>query len=136
MEKLDDLGLKGAGDEEIIALAAENGFTITSEEFKEFKNRETEHQKINEEELTQVAGGGKSTQNRYDPKVCPKLTRTRYECVGFMHIVWCDHHREHYIGRRGPFDNEGRRGHLYEYKCAMGAYNYTGLMCGEPYQMW
>ena len=51
-EKLNALGMKGAGIDEYIALAAENGFTITAENLDEWKSSE-----LSEKQLEKVAGG-------------------------------------------------------------------------------
>ena len=136
MAKLDELGSKGAGDDEIIKLAAENGFTFTKEDIEEFMNQEAKINKLDEEELKNVAGG--ATQNRYDPNVCPKLTRTRYECVGLFQLCWCDHYYRKFLGMDGPptGGRGGQRGNkhaLYKHECVMGCFNYTGVEVGHPY---
>ena len=129
MEKLNELGKKEQ-DDEIIALASEHGFTITKEEMEEMKNRTTESGKLNEEDLDKVAGGG-ATQNRWDPNVCPNLTRTRFECVGFMQAVWCDHYKQTDTGRKIVTDR-GENIYVKRHQCMMGAFDYEGGKYGEP----
>ena len=129
MAKLDELGKKEAPDEEIIALAAEYGFTITKEEIESMKSQSCESCKsgeINEEDLENVAGGGSQTTNRFDPKVCPNLTRTRYECVGFLQMNYCDHYRKIPI-------TKCKVSPIFRHECVMGAFNYTGLKHGTPH---
>ena len=53
-EKINALGSKGAGDDEIVALAAEYGFTITVEQMEEMRKQK----ELSEEQLEDVAGGG------------------------------------------------------------------------------
>ena len=131
MAKLDKLGEKGAKDEDIISLAVEYGFTITKEEIEAMKNQSCSSCKnceIGEEDLENVAGGSKKeTQNRYDPNVCPNLTRTRYECVGLLNIVWCDHYRR--TRYNSKFDLPST---IYIHECAMGAFSYKGFDNGNP----
>ena len=132
MTKLDELSLSGASDDEIIALAAKNGFIITKEDIEEFTNQEAEYSKINEEELEKVAGG--ASQNRYDPKVCPSLKRTRYECVGFLSSCWCDHYRKTYIDDYGSSARSGEAPKpVYRHRCSWKGFNYLGLCDGTPY---
>ena len=131
MAKLDELGKADAPDEEIITLAAEYEFTITKKEIEAMKNQSCSSCKsceIGEDELGNVAGGNKKeTQNRYDLNVCPNLTRTRYECVGLLNIVWCDHYRR--TRYNSKFDLPST---IYIHECAMGAFNYKGFDNGNP----
>ena len=129
MTKLNELSEKEAPDEEVIALAAEHGFTITKDEIESAKKRTVESGKLNEEDLENVAGG--ATTNRFNPKVCPNLTRTRYECVGFLHSNWCNHYRR---SDAGVSLHSSGLVHVskYNHVCVMGAFNYRGKVCGEP----
>ena len=118
MKKLDALGEKDAGVDQIIALAAENGFIITANEIEEYKSgiladRE-KYGKLSEKELASVVGGGLPTENRYNPKICSQYGKVHYYCVGFLELVNCDHFRQ-------SFSNGGWRIDL---ECAMGYYNY------------
>ena len=62
--KLEALGIKGAGVDDYIALAAEYGFSITAEELEEA----SKHVELSEEELDNVAGGtGRSTNCWFTP---------------------------------------------------------------------
>ena len=125
MEKLNALGKKNAGPDEVIALAAEYGFTVTKEEIESARRQSCPHHgKLTEEDLDAVSGGW--TQNRYDPAVCkPELGRTRYECLGFL--CWCDHLRvENDVGTIGGGTKLSR------YICDMGAFNYIGGNAGQP----
>jgi len=93
MSKLDALGVKDAGDDKIIALAKEYGFTVTAEDIENLKNDDAdsaESNEITEDELEAVAGGW--SENRYDPNTCKNMTRNKYECVGFLGACWCDHY--------------------------------------------
>ena len=127
MAKLYELGKREAPDEEIIALASEHGFTITKEEIEIMKSHSCSSYvscKIQEEDLENATGGYNEdapTKNRYDPKTCPTTTRTKYECVGFLEILYCDHLR------REPLGN-----YIYHYKCMMGAFDYIGNTWGTP----
>ena len=97
MAKLDALGENNAETDKIITLAKESGFTITADEIVKLKNENTaESAELREDELEAVAGGG-PTQNRYDSKSCKNMTRTKYNCVGFLSACWCDHYRRDYI---------------------------------------
>jgi predicted ribosomally synthesized peptide with nif11-like leader len=130
MAKLDALGRKGAdGADEAVALAAEYGFTVTKEDMEAARRQNCPHHgQLSEEELGAVSGGGGDllTQNRYDPDVCPNLTRTRYECVGFLRALYCDHYK---------YSNAGKTPSgwaTFSHVCAMGAFNYEGYEFGEP----
>ena len=130
MAKINEMGKKKASDEEIIALAAEYEFTITKEEIEAMKNQSCSSCKsceIGEEDLENIAGGSeRDTQNRYDPNVCPNLTRTRFECVGFWAIVWCDHYRKTQDIYK-PYKES-----IFIHECVMGAFNYKGYGNGNP----
>ena len=136
LAKLNALGAKNAEAGEIIALAAEHGFAITAGEYAEAVKcggNCARCGELNEQELDAVAGGGGSrhgdaTQNRYDPNICtPSLGRTRYECVGFMNFIWCDH----YYLEQIEYSASGLDP-VYSHKCAKGAFNYIGYRYGDP----
>ena len=123
MAKLDALGASGAEASEVVALAAEYGFTVTAEDIRQAAAAcSCRTGELTEAELDAVAGG--ATQNRYNPDVCGKYTKVEYECVGFLARCWCDHHR-------GNLTTE-RVGQYYRYTCAMGRYDYIGDMTGDP----
>jgi len=125
MAKLDALGKKDAGADEIIKLAKEYGFTVTADEIDQLKNESVKTGEIKEEDLEAVAGGG--TQNRYDPNTCKGMTRTKYECVGFLSECWCDHYRCVYERKH----NDGWT--LFMHSCAMEAFpRYQGYGSGNP----
>ena len=129
MAKLDELSSKGAGSEELSTLASEYGFAISKEEIDDYISQVIKSCELGEEDLENVAGGG-PTQNRYDPKVCPRLKQTRYECVGFMHWVWCDHYRMIETDRTIKDGYEVKK--LFVHKCVMGGFNYYGDIMGNP----
>jgi predicted ribosomally synthesized peptide with nif11-like leader len=111
MSKFNTLGESGAGIDEFIALASEHGFTFTEEDYNKSLLE------FEKEELVKVT----ATQNRYDPKVCPNLKRTRYECVGFLRLFWCDHYRR-----------EMTAFPRHKHTCVKGAFDYVGLDDGFP----
>jgi len=141
-EKLTALG--GAFDNDsVIALAAEHGFTVTAEDIKQFKKSGCNGcggNKLNEEELNKVAGGGfgvdgpegHSTKNRYNPEVCKGLTSVRSDasCNGnnFLFFgVWCDHYRRAKYGAHtgNPY---------WAHECVMGAFpRYHGSEYAKPH---
>ena len=114
MAKLDALGAKGAGAEEIVALAAEYGFTITKEGYESelASARAPKTEELSEEDLEAVAGG-RDTQNRFDAAVCKNIIEVQYRCVGFLEMVWCDHYRRESAGH-----NKLR------HTCVMGRFDY------------
>ena len=126
MAKLDELAEKGIKDEDVIALAAEHGFTITKEEIEIMKSHSCSICKsceIKEEELENTTGGynpDAPSKNRWDPKRCMSHGRTMYECVGFMEIVNCDHYRKIDLDKG------------YRHICMMGAFDYRGNFWGTP----
>ena len=70
---------------------------------------------LGEEELENISGGDVqqpySTQNRWDPGECSKITEVAYRCVGFLAMCYCDHYR--------------RSASIYTYhSCAMGRFSY------------
>jgi len=134
--KLDALGKKeGDNDvitfekEDIIALAKDYGFTITAEEIIMRKNGCTPDKnttELNGDELDAITGGGWPTQNRYDPKTCKNMTRTKYNCVGFLEMCYCDHFRYDRAASNSAFK-------LFWYWCEMNAYpKYKGDADGTP----
>ena len=124
MDKLDALGEKDAGNDEIITLAKEYGFTVTAEEIEKIKSEGSTTGEIKEEELEAVAGGW--SENRYDPKTCKNITRKKYDCEGFLNWRWCDHFRKEYIS--GELEHEKSW-----YSCVKGAFpRYKGNRKGEP----
>ena len=130
MAKLDELGAKDAGADEIIALAKENGFTITADEIENQKRGELATGELSEEELETVAGGeGGPTMNRYDPKTCKNMVESKYNCMGFLGWCWCDHFRR----RHDPTTETGTYRSRYFHSCVMGAFpEYRGDNYGFP----
>jgi len=134
--KLNELGEKDIKDEEIIALAAEYGFTITKDEIENMRFHSCNSCKsceIQEEELESVAGGGMPTQNRWNPKICPTLTRTRYECVGFLNLFWCDHYEMKDTKTTVRSMETGLEAPIKIHICKRGAFNYWGSLVGDPW---
>jgi len=84
---------------------------------------------LKEDQLDNVSGG--ATENRHDPKVCPNLTRTRYECVGFLQATPCDHLKRTKVkdmsGDYATYD----RTNVYRIVCAMGSFDYIGYGTGD-----
>ena len=128
-EKVEALSMGEATDEEYIALASEYGFIVTAQELEEARSFASCNNcsQLSENELDEVVGGtGISsrpvTANRFDPEICPVQTRTRYECVGFMKIVWCDH-----------YDRQFLKGSNYGYmhQCKMGYFKYAANIDGN-----
>jgi len=95
MAKINALGEKDSGTEEIIVLAKEYGFIVTAEEIEKAKSGEGSTRELKEEDLEAVAGGGLlPTQNRYDKNTCKGMKRMKYECVGVLSSYWCDHFKK------------------------------------------
>jgi len=128
MAKLDALGAKNADAENVIALAAEYGFTFSKEDYEKMSGcgrKCARCGELSEEELGAVSGGWDG--NRYDPNVCkPSLGRTRYECVGLLKLAWCDHY---HMELCYPEPDPNKR--VYAHSCAKGAFNYVGFLNGE-----
>ena len=124
MAKLDALGAKNADAENVIALAAEYGFTFTEQEYEQAKTQaRAKTGELSEEDLDAVSGGTLFTRNRYDRNRCkPTLTRYISECINVF--FWCDHYRREY----NVCCQNGHR-HI----CVMGAFNYIGNTHGEPH---
>ena len=116
MDKLGALGEKGAGADDVVALAAEYGFTVTAEEIEDAKSL-TKKNELGEEKLEAVAGGtGESiagSENRYCPKWCKNLTVARWAC--YFPVVYCDHYRYSYRSSDNDYE-------YYNNACTMGAY--------------
>jgi len=104
MSKLEELSRINAAPEEIVAFAADYGFTIKKEDLEAAvcNGSCVSNEELGEEQLEQISGGGGiyPTQDRYDPNVCPNLTRTRYECVGFLQFINCDHYKRDIFSSR------------------------------------
>jgi len=130
MAKLDALGAKDAGDDEIIALAKEYGFTVTADEIGKLKNEVADSagsNEITEDELEAVAGGW--SENRYDPNTCKNMTKRKYECIGFLGGCWCDHFRRVYSHGKTFRDREPS---VFNHECTKGAFpKYKGYQNGE-----
>ena len=127
MAKLDELGAKDAGVDEVIALAKENGFTITADEIEKMKDGGEESGELAEEDLEAVAGGAWPTANRYDSS-CKNMKTTKYNCVGFLSKVWCDHYSMTQIGKK-----ETMIVLRYWHRCAMNGFpEYRGNYHGTP----
>ena len=130
MAKLDALGKSGAGTEEVAALAAEYGFTVTKEDMEAARLQICpRHGELSEEDLGAVSGG--ATQNRYNPNVCkpgfmymPKGNG----CDNGLFDMWCDHYRREFEGYFGDHNLEA-----YRHKCVMGAFNYLSNSNGTSW---
>jgi len=125
MAKLDALGEKDAGADEVISLAKEYGFTVTTDEIEKMNTGGEELGELTEDELEAVAGGW--SENRYD-STCKNMTRTKYNCVGFLAQCWCDHYRRERLP--GPIEGMNVR---FWHSCEMEAYKgYRGNNIGDP----
>jgi len=124
MAKLDELGATGAGEEAVVALAAEYGYNITVEDYQSACESAgmTKSGVLSEEDLDVVSGGG--TENRWDPKVCNNYFRTHYNCVGFLGWTWCDHYER---TQRESYSRSER----YHHVCKMGSFDYIGYTHGN-----
>jgi len=127
MVKLEKLHESANVSEELIAIAAEFGFTITVEEIEDAESL-TKKNELDEEKLEAVAGGTGgvaqsegiegATVNRYCPIWCKDLKEKRRAC--YFPILWCDHFRR-------KFKNSDAHYVYYWYSCAMDAYpTYVG----------
>ena len=126
MAKLDVLSAKKASDGEIIALAAEYGFTFTKEDIESLQGESSAPVvKLTESDLEAVAGGF-PTVNRWDSVVCGSATMVipdRCKAASWYDIRHCDHHR--------TFANAaGKQVHI----CVMGRYSYIGSHYGTEYR--
>ena len=121
--KVEALGEKAENTDEIITLAAQNGFTITADEITAFKNGNT-FGELTEEDLGAVSGG--NSKNRYD-STCKNMTKIKSDCVGFLWLRWCDHYRKELDKRSDVLG-----GDRYIHKCTKGAFpDYRGNSNGE-----
>jgi len=128
LEKVNKLSDGEPSDEEVIALAAEYGFNITSDDLEKRIRTCSSCQsgRLEEEELEAVAGGTWNyTENRWNPAICKNHTKVHYYCVGFLEIIKCDHYREK------PYNSRGEN-YKYYFKCVMGIYDYIGDVYGTP----
>ena|GEM_PF-1223157 len=115
--KLEELTKQNAEVGEIIALAAEYGFTFTAEDLEAAKRNAGESRELSEEELDNVAGG--ATYNYYDEDTCKGLTeRKNGVCNGFLsvNILPCDHYRWEGIGYLHG------SGYLQKFSCAQNGF--------------
>jgi predicted ribosomally synthesized peptide with nif11-like leader len=123
MAKLNALDAKNAGANEVIALAAEYGFSVTNEDVEVARRQNCPHHgELSEKDLDAVSGG--ITQNRHNSDYCRNLDRPLSYCKSYQMLFipsWCDHYREDSLGN-------GR----YHYACAMGAFDYYGDAHGNP----
>jgi len=120
--KLEKLHENDNVSEELIAIAAEHGFTITAEEIEDAKSL-TKKNEIDEEKLEAVAGGSGGeeqsegiadwTVNRYCPEWCKNLRTMRIACT--QPFFWCDHLRSTYIDESMDYKR-------YWTECVKGAY--------------
>ena len=132
MEKVNELSMREPTDEEVIALAAEYGFTITTDDLEQQKSRTCsgcESGKLEEEDLVSVSGGTNS--DRWNPDVCMKYGHVIYECVGFLSAFWCSRHTKHYVGYWKKNLLTGLPAQMFKHLCYNGAYNYIGDILGN-----
>ena len=131
MAKLDALGAKKASDDEIIALAAENGFAFTKEDIEQMRSIEPKScpacgkstQALSEEELECICGGGFA--DRHNPEICSQYKHAHYHCVGLFSAFWCIHYsKEGYIK-----DIDGRK--WIRHKCAKNHFDYKVDALGQ-----
>jgi len=98
LSKLDALGAKNAGADEVIALAAEYGFTFTAQEYEQAKARaHAKTGELSEEDLDAVSGGINLgiTLNRYNLNgECKNRTIPDDNCYGYTGAIRCDHFRD------------------------------------------
>jgi len=124
--KLDALGVKKAGDDEIIALAAEYGFTFTKEDIEQMKSEEPKHCgscELREEELDNVAGGG-GGHDRFNDEICRQYKKVHYYCVGFLSAHWCKYYTR-------IEEHSSSSGKIYRHKCEKSYFDYRGLSNGS-----
>ena len=116
MAKLNTLAADGTEADNIVALAAEHGFAITAEDYRQAKEQAGVQKKgeLAEEDLETAAGGiFGQTANRWDPEVCNQYSKVHLNCVGFLQAFWCDHYREWTDGVGKAWVT-----------CSMGRFNY------------
>ena len=110
--------------DKIVALAAEYGFTITAEDYRQAvkaaEARQVKAGELGEEDLEAVAGGW--SENRYNPVECAKRDKANYLCEGLLGLLWCDHFAQDTVGTN-----------RLRIKCAMGYFDYEITRTGSPY---
>ena len=131
LKKLDGMDINTTDSSEVVSLAAKYGFKVTTEELEQLKKLKMCHGKceacghLDEEELTDIAGGtggtddpystdGWPTQNRYNPAVCRSLKDIGDNCLGWF--MNCDHYSSKHLLWRSSINE------LRERKCAQGCY--------------
>ena len=124
MAKLDELGAKKAADDEIIALAAEHGFTFTKEELEQLRTEgfTLKSRQLCEEELENISGG-QTKYDRFNHEICSQYTEVHYYCVGFLGAHPCKYYQISRIGQLG--DNR------YHHKCEKYYFDYVGSLTGK-----
>jgi len=124
-EKTEKLLMGEAPDKEIVALAAEYGFSITAEELELSRKPYNAglhrgYFEVSEESLEAVVGGVTlPKENRHNPAICSQYNKTHDYCLGFLGMFWCEHYRSDSIGLR---DNTNRE--ILQKKCVMGYFDY------------
>ena len=120
--RLDALGAKKAGDDEVIALAAEHGFTFTKEDIEQMKQEEPKHCgscELQEEELENISGG---EHDRHNPEICSQYKDVHYHCVGFFSVNWCKYYERTELPKQGGLG--------YRHKCQKEYFDYSGWANG------
>ena len=131
--KLEELAKQNADVGEVIALAAEHGFTLTQEDLGAAKCGGCQKPcELSEDELDKVAGGqgGIWTINHYNADICKNLTRIRPGyCDGFSGLAFaCDH----FYLLHCDFDFKQKK--IFRFTCAMNGFPpYKAYLNGEPY---
>ncbi|MCL2222504.1 MAG: hypothetical protein FWC20_09600 [Oscillospiraceae bacterium] len=145
MAKLNEIGKDSVTPEKIEQLAAEYGITVPKDELDKLCYKKCGI--LTEGDLEEVAGGdadedhfedvdisGWPTQNRFDPAVCPGVGQLRYECRGFMNLVYCDHYSKTYSHTRvEKYKGKGggdRRTSIFDHVCSKGGFNYKAPLNG------
>jgi len=144
MSKLDELGAKNAGDDEIIALAEEHGYIFTKEDIEqmstpgklgtlnELSEEESKHcgsckfgtpSKLSEEELSDISGG---EHDRHNHEICRQYKMVHYYCVGFFGVNWCKYYERTYSH---PV-KEPKYEFIFRHKCQKNYYDYNGTING------
>jgi len=98
--KLEELGEGTENSDEFIAIAAEYGFIVTTNDINEVKS-ELKKTEISEDQLESVAGGSGWSVNRYCREWCKNRTTMRLACQN--PFLWCDHLRYDYLKEEGSF---------------------------------
>ena len=122
MAKLNAPGNGEEASEKVIAIAAEYGFAVTAEDYRQATEmaRTQKTGELSEEELEAAAGGGSDgllTENRYDPVECAKIKQLEYRCVGFLALFCCDHYRRKQV-------KDGDYYWIDLHTCGMGSFSY------------